>query len=69
MGQAFQGRFGTDLNVKQSKMSSPESTGIIAVADPDVRDCIRRHALKIPELRIVAEARDGKQALALLLGT
>jgi DNA-binding NarL/FixJ family response regulator len=48
-------------------MSSPESTGIIAVADPDVRDCIRRYALKISGLRVVAEARDGKQALALLL--
>jgi DNA-binding NarL/FixJ family response regulator len=48
-------------------MSSSETTGIIAVADADVRDSIRRFARKIPSLRVVAEAGDGRQALALLL--
>ena len=48
-------------------MNLSEVTGIIAVADADARNSIRRFARKVPGLRVVAEAVDGKQALALLL--
>jgi len=47
-------------------MNSSETTGIIAVADTELRDSIRRFARKIPRLRVVAEAGDGRQALSLL---
>ena len=47
-------------------MSAAETTGIIAVADAEVRDSIRRFARKIPRLRVIAEAGDGRQALSLL---
>jgi len=48
-------------------MNLAETTGIIAVADTAVRDSIRRFAEAISSLRVVAEANDGKQALALLV--
>src|SRR5262245_36859206 len=48
-------------------MSSDQTTGIIAVTDPDIRNSIRRFAQEIPNFRVVAEASDGEQALALLL--
>lgn len=47
-------------------MCPAETTGIIAVADADVRDSIRRFARKIPSLRVIGETGDGRQALALL---
>lgn len=37
------------------------------MADGEVRDSIRRSAQQIPSLRVVAEAGDGNQAIALLL--
>jgi DNA-binding NarL/FixJ family response regulator len=48
-------------------MNLSETTGIIAVADADVRNSIRRFAQTIPSLKVVGEAGDGKQAIALLL--
>jgi DNA-binding NarL/FixJ family response regulator len=48
-------------------MNLAETTGIIAVADAAVRDSIRRFAETIPSLRVVAEAKDGKQAIALVV--
>jgi DNA-binding NarL/FixJ family response regulator len=48
-------------------MNLAETTGLIAVADIVVGDSIRRFAETIPSLRVVAEARDGKQALSLLI--
>lgn len=48
-------------------MSSMETTAIIATAGADIRLGIRRFAGGIPNLHIVAEAKDGKEALALLL--
>ena len=48
-------------------MSSDQTTGIIAVTDPDIRHAIRRFAQQIPNFRVVAEASDGERALALLL--
>lgn len=43
-----------------------ETTGIIAVSDPVVRNSIRHFAETIPGFRVVAEAQDGRQAIALL---
>src|SRR5215510_4766138 len=48
-------------------MNLAETTGIIAVADIAVRDSIRQFAETIPGLRVVAEARDGKHALSLII--
>jgi DNA-binding NarL/FixJ family response regulator len=48
-------------------MSSDHTTGIIAVTDAEIRHLIRRFAQQIPNFRVVAEAVDGEQALALLL--
>lgn len=48
-------------------MNSAETTGIIAVADADVRNSIRKFAGQVPNFRVVAEAGDGKEALAQLL--
>jgi DNA-binding NarL/FixJ family response regulator len=48
-------------------MSSAETTAIIGTAAADIRQRIRRFAGAIPNLRIVAEAKDGKEALASLL--
>jgi len=44
-----------------------ETTGIIAVADAVARNSIRQFAETIPSFRVVAEAQDGKQAIALLV--
>jgi len=43
-------------------MNSAETTGIIAVADADVRNSIRKFAGQVPNFRVVAEAGDGKEA-------
>lgn len=48
-------------------MSSRETSAVIASAAADVREGIRRCAGTIPSLRIVAEAKDGKEALTSLL--
>jgi len=48
-------------------MSSTETSAIIATAAEDIREEIRQCARGIPNLRIVAEAEDGKEALAALL--
>jgi DNA-binding NarL/FixJ family response regulator len=48
-------------------MNLAETTGIIAVAEVAVRDSIRQFAETIPGLRVVAEARDGKHALSLII--
>src|SRR4030095_8630412 len=48
-------------------MNLSETTGIIAVAEGAVRDSIRQFAETIPGLRVVAEARDGKHALSLII--
>src|SRR4030095_313163 len=48
-------------------MNLAEATGIIAVADAAVRDSIRRSAETIPSLRVVGEAKDGRQAISLLV--
>jgi DNA-binding NarL/FixJ family response regulator len=48
-------------------MNSTETTAIIAAAAADVRDRILRSAGRIPDLRIVAEAKDGKEAFAALV--
>jgi len=55
-------------NVYQAKvMSSVETSVIVASAAADIREGIRRCARGIPNLRIVAEAKDGKEALTSLL--
>ena len=48
-------------------MNLAEVSAIIATEDDDIRAAIRRSAREIPNLRIVAEAKDGKEALALIL--
>ena len=48
-------------------MSLTENTAIIATAAADIREGIRRGAGRIPNLRIVAEAKDGKEAFLSLL--
>src|SRR4030095_12739323 len=48
-------------------MNLAETTGIIAVADVAVRESIRQYAETISGLRVVAEARDGKHALSLII--
>jgi len=48
-------------------MSSAETSVVIATAADDIRDEIRQCARSIANLRIVAEAKDGKEALASLL--
>jgi DNA-binding NarL/FixJ family response regulator len=48
-------------------MSTAETTAITATADAGIREEIRRSAQRIPNLRIVAEAKDGREALASLI--
>jgi len=47
-------------------MNSVETTAVVAAASAEMRSSIRRFAEGIPNLRLVAEAIDGKEALALL---
>jgi len=48
-------------------MNPADTTAIIATAAADIREAVRRFAEIVPNLCIVAEATDGKEALALLL--
>jgi DNA-binding NarL/FixJ family response regulator len=48
-------------------MSSPDITAVIAVTDRETRELVCRCAERIPEVRVTAQARDGRDAIDLLL--